>query len=305
MSGQGPISAEKAPSNLAHNSNKTESAAAPPETTSSEETMKWSMAITSLEDAEQWLFAPNVTHLKIQVEHDDFEEVEKKVSEYAKRIFDALLQKPMDPPVGIREDRVAKHRQTQTTMLQSCKNYIVNDEDVKDACALSIMAVSLAVKLHRKGIPVPKLQPSSATFVVEQQKEQEENVKKKNKTFKGRGEDKDEDNDADDKKVRQRAIKTKGDFAVTMMLKCSDRVDKMADAVKENKCIAFDLIKGKGNILFDLASSPEGCLRRKKLNGATNKTRGEQLQDGKKYREQAPIDATTEVDLAEPGPNNN
>ena len=196
----------------------------------------------------------------MKIEHDDFEDVEiYRAVELAARMFRGLLRKHADPPEYLDDEGKQKYSKSQTQALKQCEGMMKTIEDIDDASSYCTLAVKAAVDLHRTGIPVNKLRMGKrATEVIEK---------------------KDEVEDDDDQPALNTQVWIMSRYRVDISTKCSERIERMAEIVEENKLVARHLLKGTA--LDDFAHSPEGFLGRKGKNFEGNVKKGKNIQDGK------------------------
>ena len=223
----------------------------------------FSTTITNFEEARGQLLKPGTTYYRLNIKNDNVDDVEGRIAELAKVIFDNLLLLPK-PSDDLDDEQKKLHTKRQETHLKKCQNKMTTEEDCEDASARCLLAVEAALRLHKKGIPKNKLMQG----VKEQGSAADHN--NNNNTTNTSG-----------KKI----VKTRTSYIVDTSTKCKERVEKIADLVKDNKLIAADLLTSLDK-LDDISIAVDHYLGRKESNIRGNAKKADQLKDGKKVKQQ-------------------
>ncbi|KAK3721360.1 hypothetical protein LTR37_003236 [Vermiconidia calcicola] len=177
--------------------------------------------VTSFAAARMRVDPPGAKHIKLVIENDDAEEVDRKKVQYATRAYKGLRKKPMDVPNKSKLDQEkTAWLKKQVVVLKECKGLMADDEEKKNAFAWCMLFVEVVVKIHRDGIAVHKVSSDQ-----------------------GNGNDK-----------KQRLVLKERDWIVDLKLTCSQRMEKTISFIEQNKYIASDMISGLDMLAF--ACSP-------------------------------------------------
>lgn len=212
----------------------------------------WNESIGTLDDAIKQLSDQGTPGLQIQVDQDDFLEVQQNAKEQAVRIYNALFTKPEQPPPNWSEEHQKSWKSEQELTRTKCQDRVGSTQDIKNTCAYSMLAVHEAVKIHKNGISVRYLDDASAQIVKD---------------------------DAEKAKTSKQTLKTGTDCKIDRFIKCSACIDSIVQAIADNKQIALDLIGGKEDNIEALICAPQAYAKQKRGYFRNNLTR-----DTKKYR---------------------
>ncbi|KAK3721112.1 hypothetical protein LTR37_003402 [Vermiconidia calcicola] len=224
--------------------------------------------VTSFDAARARIDKPDAKHIKLVIENDDVEEVDREKEYYATRIYKGLRKKPTEAPdkFVLDTDKTA-WLEHQKLAWKECKGLMTNDEEKKDAFAWCVLFVGIVVKIHRDGIAAHKLSS-----------DQGDGNKKKQRL---------------ELKVKQ--------WIVDLKLTCSQRMEKAVGFIEQNKYVASDIISGLGMLAF--ACHPTRYNSQKCSNFKLNKKRSVEKAQKQGTKGASKV-ATAEQSLAEKGNTN-
>ena len=245
-------------------------------------TKTWNSLLEDPETARSELLQKPV--LTIGPAVDDYASLDNNsIMRFSKQIFDALLAPPVQPPNHWDDEKKDKYRTSQLNAFARCSNAMLTDEDQSDASARCRLVVHDAIKLHENGLLINELtREARASFI------QDGPINKKGDPTR---------------------FKTGASLLLDVGITCSERINKIIEAVRKNKIVAEDVLDGFKTL--DIVRCPTAFLDCKITNftgnsgkhadekaGGDLRRKKETLEKEKLEKEAA---AATLVDLSQAG----